>query len=211
MASTASALQGHWNTEYRCAASPLDTERPDEWIAALAGSGKIHGNVLDAGCGQGGTSRYLAELGHSVLGVDFSLNAIQRAERRAAGADGYVQFAQAHICRLFGFDRHFDTVVDIGCFHSLDASERGSYAAALHRYCRPRSVVYLRAFSDSNATDSTHASGRPAPAVSQEEIRTVFTKNRWAVSNLVERETELFISENDRQKARCWFAEMHYA
>jgi SAM-dependent methyltransferase len=206
-----SGLQEFWDTVYQDSATPFDVERPDEWVAALANDGKIQGNVLDAGCGPGRTSRYLAKLGHSVLGVDFSLNAIQRAERRAAGTEGYVQFAQAHICKLFGFDRHFDTVVDIGCFHSLDASERGSYAAALHRYCKPHSVVYLRAFSASNEDKTPHPSGRPTPALREEQITDAFAGNGWVVHDLREKEIELFISANDVPKAKCWFAEMHYA
>lgn len=211
MASNASVLQEFWDTKYQCAATPFDVERPDEWIATLANDGKIHGNVLDAGCGPGRTSRYLAKLGHTVLGVDFSLNAIQRAETKASVTEGYVQFVQAHVCKLFGFDRHFDTVVDIGCFHSLDASERGGYAAALHRYCRPRSVVYLRAFSANSDDQSPRPSGRPTPALHEEEIRNTFSSNGWVVRDLREREIDLFISARDTPRTKCWFAEMHYA
>jgi cyclopropane fatty-acyl-phospholipid synthase-like methyltransferase len=208
--SRVSTLPNYWETEYQSSTTPFDVERPDEWIASLAMSGKIHGNVLDAGCGPGRTSSFLASLGYDVLGVDISVNAIERAKRKAAAERNDARFAQANVCALFGYDNHFDTVVDIGCFHSLDTSDRALYARALHRYSRPRSVVYLRAFSASNS-NAGHPSGRPTPALSEGQIRSAFSTSGWVVKELEEKEIEIFISEDDRPQAKCWFAEMHYA
>jgi cyclopropane fatty-acyl-phospholipid synthase-like methyltransferase len=178
----------------------------------LAESGKIHGNVLDAGCGPGRNSCYLAGLGHRVLGVDISVNAIERAQRKASERRSSARFLHADVCELFGFDGHFETVIDIGCFHSLDESARGPYAAALHLACRPRAIVYLRAFSARNSTDVNHPSGKSLPALREEHIRGAFSSNGWAVKDLVEKGIEIYISEEEaQQKAYCWFAEMERA
>jgi cyclopropane fatty-acyl-phospholipid synthase-like methyltransferase len=209
---TASQLQSHWEKEYEGTSTPFDIEEPDPWIAALASSGKIHGNVLDAGCGPGRNSRYLAGLGHRVLGVDISVNAIERAQRNAAEKRCSARFLNADVCDLFGFDGHFETVIDIGCFHSLGESARGPYAAALRIACRPHAVVYLRAFSTSNSMDLNHPSSKSLPALSEAHIRDAFSSNGWAVKDLVEREIEIFISEEEaKQKGYYWFAEMRCA
>jgi cyclopropane fatty-acyl-phospholipid synthase-like methyltransferase len=209
---TVSQLQGHWEREYESTSTPFEIEEPDPWITALARNGKIHGNVLDAGCGLGRNSFYLAGLGHRVLGVDISVNAIERAQRKAAQKRCSARFLHADVCDLFGFDGHFETVIDIGCFHSLDVSARGPYAAALHLACRRQAVVYLRALSTSNSAELKHPSGKSLPALSQTHIRDAFSSNGWAVKDLVEREIEIFVSKKEaKQKAYCWFAEMQCA
>jgi cyclopropane fatty-acyl-phospholipid synthase-like methyltransferase len=203
-------LKDFWNREYESTATPFDVEEPDEWIATLAMQGRIRGNVLDAGCGPGRTTRYLASRGYGVLGVDISANAIERAVRKAAGTGNKAHFLHADMCQLSGYERQFDTVIDIGCFHSLDEDDRGTYAACLHRLCRPGAAVYLRAFSASNPREWHTSGNRHVPAVSSEEIRAAFSANGWAVNEIVEDTVELFISPTEKPRTNCWFAEMHY-
>jgi len=52
------------------AESPLDLALVDAFAAAVTGSGT--GRALDAGCGAGRMSRYLADRGVQVQGVDLS-------------------------------------------------------------------------------------------------------------------------------------------
>lgn len=59
--------------------APLDLAMVDAFVAAIA-SGEP-GSVLDAGCGAGRMSRYLADRGCVVTGVDLSPNMIDRARR----------------------------------------------------------------------------------------------------------------------------------
>jgi cyclopropane fatty-acyl-phospholipid synthase-like methyltransferase len=212
MMSSVLELRDYWEKEYENTATPFDVDEPDEWVAALVASGKIYGNVLDSGCGPGRTSLYLADMGYSVLGVDLATNAIERARRKAAERHSGARFLQANMCRLSGHDNCFDTVVDIGCFHSLHENDRGRYAAALHWACRAGAVVYLRAFSDKNPEKRTHLSGLDLPALSEEQIRNAFSSNGWMVKELVEREVELFIPEMEAKPTKsCWFAEMRCA
>lgn len=134
--------------------------------------------MLDSACGPGRNSIYLSSLGYSVLGVDISLNAIERARRKAAGKGANIQFLQANICELSGYENRLDTVADIGCFHSLDEHDRGPYAAALHRNCRKGAVALLRAFR------WRHRSGKRSPALTGADIKSAFANNGRAVQEL---------------------------
>ncbi len=55
---------------------PWDIGRPQRELVKLEESGAIVGDVLDAGCGTGENSLFLASRGHKVLGVDSSERAI---------------------------------------------------------------------------------------------------------------------------------------
>ena len=127
--SNISPLQELWVKEYENSSTPFDIEEPDAWIAALAKSGKIHGEVLDAGCGPGRNSIYLAGLGCNMLGVDISAHAVGRARQKASSKNSSARFLQANLCQLSGYEDHFDAVVDIGCFHSLDQRDRAGATA----------------------------------------------------------------------------------
>lgn len=201
-------LKNYWDKAYESMTTPFDVDAPDEWIMALEVSGKIHGDVLDSGCGPGRTSLYLADLGYFVIGADISDHAIARAKRKAAERGSKALFLQANMCELSGYDNCFDTVIDIGCFHSLyNDSDRAAYAATLHRVCRSGAVVYLRAFSKCNVKKEEYP-GEHVPELREEQIRMAFSSNGWAVKEITEREIELWISENEKPKKHCWFAEI---
>ena len=44
----------------------------------------------------------------------------------------------------------------------------------------------------------------------EDQIRTAFTSSGWAVHELIEREIDLWISEDEQLKKHCWFAEIHH-
>jgi cyclopropane fatty-acyl-phospholipid synthase-like methyltransferase len=113
------------------------------------------------------------------------------------------------MCVFTGLTQTFDTVVDIGCFHSLDEEDRPAYAANLYWMCRPGAVVYLRAISANNSTKGNHPSGKPTPALGAEHIRTAFSSGDWIVEDLSERQIELFLSDDRKPKVYCWFATIH--
>ena len=150
------ALRDYWETEYRRTDTPFDVQNPDEWIASLEKDGGIRGNVLDSGCGPGRTAIYLSKLGYKVMVVDIAENAIERARRKAVEEKCDARFVCSDIRDLSGYDGRFDTVIDIGCLHSLfDENDRRNYAASLHRICAKDAVVYLRAISDANLKKET--------------------------------------------------------
>src|ERR1700750_3490179 len=58
---------------------PWSIGEPQPEIAALIAAGKIHGDVLDAGCGEAATALALAEQGFTAVGLDQSPTAIDLA------------------------------------------------------------------------------------------------------------------------------------
>lgn len=119
-------------------------------VTALAENGRERGRALDLGCGTGKNSIYLAQQGYTVVGVDFSTQAIELARRNARRAGAAVDFFTGDVTRLDFLAEPFDVVLDVGCFHSLDAAGRAQYAAHMARLTRPGSTFLLWAFSSSS-------------------------------------------------------------
>src|SRR4051812_37170770 len=120
-----------WDASYQDGPPPWDLGHPQPAIARLAAGGGFGGAVLDAGCGTGEHALHIAALGLPVLGVDVAETAVAMARDKAASRGLEVEFAVADALELGGLERRFDTVLDCGLFHALDAEERRAYAASL--------------------------------------------------------------------------------
>jgi cyclopropane fatty-acyl-phospholipid synthase-like methyltransferase len=97
------------------------------------------GSALDLGCGSGTSSLGLAQAGWAVWGVDFVARAVRRAQVRARRAGLSVQFLVADVSRLPAelFARRYDLVLDIGCFHGLEAPDQQRYLSNLPKLLAP--------------------------------------------------------------------------
>ncbi|MDR1269797.1 MAG: class I SAM-dependent methyltransferase [Planctomycetaceae bacterium] len=201
-------LRDFWEKGYESEITPFDIEEPDSWIAELEKQGKIKGRVLDSGCGPGRTALYLSSLGYEVVGMDISNNAIERAKRKSAQKNCSTQFLQADMCTLTDYEEQFDTVVDIGCLHSLFEEQlRRAYAITLHRICRKGATLYIRAFSNANPT-GIHDTGHALPALSEEQIRTAFPIDQWNIKDLTHKKIDMLADGKEMSKVFCWFAEI---
>lgn len=201
-------LREYWEKEYENTKTQFDIEKPDRWVAKLEEEGKIKSNILDAGCGPGRTARYLAKLGYNVIGADISGTAIERAMKKAAEENIKITFLQADMTTFSGYPQYFDTIIDIGCFHSLPKeSDQKDYARVLSESCRAGATVYLRAFSARNLQNQNHPPG--VPAISENQIRQAFSpENGWQIKSLNEKQIELLVANNQYKKGYCWFAEI---
>lgn len=103
------------------------------------------GRALDLGCGTGVSSVFLAQRGWVVTGIDFIPSAIRQAQRRARRASVRVDFRVGDVTRLDMLTVAYDLILDIGCFHSLNAVQRSAYAATVRRLAALGSTLALYA------------------------------------------------------------------
>jgi SAM-dependent methyltransferase len=168
-------VAGFFDNAYRDGGVPTwDVGRPQGALVRLAASGLIVGTVLDAGCGTGENALHLAELGHAVVGVDFAAAAIERAKTKAADRGLPAEFLVADALDLAALGLAFDTVIDVGLFHTLGDAERVRYVASLAAALRPGGRVFLLCWSDRNPF------GRGPRRISRREIRAAF-RDGWVV------------------------------
>jgi SAM-dependent methyltransferase len=93
--------------------------------------------VLDAGCGTGGTTLALAELG-SAVGVDLHPRALALARRR-----GPLRLARASVAALPFAGASFDAVVSVDVLYHRAVADDAAALAELARVCRPGGALLL--------------------------------------------------------------------
>ncbi|MEV4315664.1 class I SAM-dependent methyltransferase [Actinocrispum sp. NPDC049592] len=148
---------------------PWSLGEPQPAIAALIDAGRFHGEILDAGCGEGATSLYLAEQGFTTVGLDLSPTAIELARTQAArrGLSSNATFAVADISCFTGYDGRFGTIVDSTLFHSMPVELRRGYQESIVRAAAPGASYFVLVF------DSATVPGGNVNPVSAEELREV--------------------------------------
>src|SRR5699024_4771835 len=157
---------------------PWDIGEPQPAIAALVRAGRVRGPVLDAGCGTGDTSLYLAGRGFTVTGVDGSPTAIAAArdkakqqEQSGESGPGSAEFVVSDVTGFEVAQPRFATVLDSTLYHSLAVSAREPYFAAIHRACLPGASLHVLCFS----TQAPFPPDQPGPnLLSEEELRNAF-------------------------------------
>jgi SAM-dependent methyltransferase len=86
-----------------------------------------------------------------------------------------VEFATADAFELDRLGRKFDTVLDVGLFHTFDADERPIYVASLASVTENDGTVYVLCFSDVGPETGPHP-------ISQKELRAAFNpSNGWNI------------------------------
>jgi SAM-dependent methyltransferase len=153
-----------WEAAYRQeAAPPWSIGRPQPELAALIDQGKVHGDVLDAGCGHAALSLDLAARGYTVVGLDGSATAVAAAAAAAAEQElTTATFAQADVTSFRGYDGRFATIFDSGCLHSLPIDKRHDYLQSIARAATPGASLYILAFT-TGAFGGEDADDSPAP------------------------------------------------
>lgn len=138
-----------WDDAYRQEIPPpWSIGAPQPELARLIEQGKVHGEVLDSGCGHAALSLALAEQGYTVVGLDASPTAVAAAAASAAERGlTTVSFAQADMTAFTGYDGRFDTVLDSGLLHALPIDGREAYIQAIHRASAPDARLYILAFA----------------------------------------------------------------
>lgn len=196
-----------WDASYHDGPAPWDIRRPQPAVVRLALEGGFKGAVLDAGCGTGENSLYIAWLSLpsgqaqdqrsvesravQVLGIDVAETALAMAREKAAqrGIDN-VEFVAADVFQLQRLDRSFKTVLDCGLFHTFDSDERTRYVASLASVTEHGGMLYVLCFSEEGPQTGPHP-------VREEELRAAFNPgNGWNILAIKRERIETRFHEN---------------
>lgn len=157
---------------------PWSIGEPQPEIAALVEQGKVHGDVLDAGCGEAAVSLYLAERGYACVGLDASPTAIELARTEAAERGlTNVSFEVADITDFTGYDGRFDTIIDSTLFHSMPVELRDGYQQSIVRAAAPGASYYVLVFDRAGVPEG------PPNAVTKEELGDVVSRY-WVIDEI---------------------------
>jgi len=175
-----------------------ETGRPQAAIVELEEAGEIVGSVLDVGCGTGDNALFLASRGHEVLGVDLARAAIARARSKARDRDLTARFLVQDALRLDELHRSFDSVIDVGLFHSLTDEERLVYAASLRSALAAGGRCFLLCWSERNPW------GFGPRRITKAEIRDSF-EHGWTVESIDGSRLE---SKLEQGEVHAWLARL---
>jgi cyclopropane fatty-acyl-phospholipid synthase-like methyltransferase len=112
------------------------------------------GRALDIGCGTGTNALTLAEQGWQATGIDFSLQAIARARRKARRRTLEAEFIQGQVTTLENLSGPYDLCLDIGCYHSLPPTDHERYIQRLAELLRAGGTYLLYTFLAAEGTVS---------------------------------------------------------
>jgi len=173
-----------------------DIGRPQGAVVRLEAAGEIDGAVLDVGCGTGENAMFLAGRGHPVVGVDLARAAIDRARVKAAERGSPARFVVHDALELKTLGEAFDTVLDVGCFHTLQPTDRRRYATSLRAALRPGGRMHLLCWSDRNPF------GYGPERLTRSAIRTAFIDG-WSVESI---EPEVLETRLSVGEVHAWLA-----
>ncbi len=187
-----------------------EIDGPQPEVIALAEAGKIHGRVLDAGCGTGNNARWLAARGFPVVAFDFVSAPLEVARQRSRESGVGVDWRRLDALELSTLDeKHsFDTIIDSGLFHVFPADIRRRYVAGLKHVLAPSGMLHVICFSDRQP-------GEEGPLrISERELRYDF-RPPWEIVELVETRYACRLlrggPRHDGRGARAWRASIQYS
>ncbi len=157
-----------WEARYLSGDCPWDTGIVPPEVEALIASGRVApGWALDLGCGSGVSSRYLAQHGFCVVGVDLAQSALVQAQRAATAASLPAFFCRGDVADL-GFLRVRATfALDIGCFHGVPVDRRPAYVATLAEHLVPGAAYLLYAFEPFSGGEGEAPRGVSSAAIAR--------------------------------------------
>src|SRR3954449_8086541 len=157
---------------------PWSIGEPQPEIQALIEAGRVHGDVLDAGCGEAATALHLAEKGFTTVGLDSSATAIKLAKEEAATRGlTNATFDVADISDFTGYDGRFGTIIDSTLFHSMPVELREGYQQSIVRAAAPGASYFVLVF------DRAGMPSGPANPVSEDVLREVVSKY-WTIDEI---------------------------
>jgi cyclopropane fatty-acyl-phospholipid synthase-like methyltransferase len=177
-------------------APPWDIGRPQGVFSLLAEAGKLKGRVLDVGCGTGEHALLAASLGLEATGVDIAPTAIRLANQKAEERGLHATFLEFDALDLSPLGQQYDTVLDCGCFHVFDDTDRARFVESVSVATVRGGRYYLLCFSDRQPGDWGPR------RVTEEELRASFADG-WRVESIERTILEL---TTRLEGAQAWLA-----
>jgi cyclopropane fatty-acyl-phospholipid synthase-like methyltransferase len=137
---------------YRLGTPPWDGHPlPERLLELIEGPSALPpGKALDAGCGTGDTSIYLAQHGWDVTAFDFVHVALKRARAKAAAAGVSIRAMQADVTRVTApeIGAAFQLIVDNGLLHRLSDEARDAYVRLVGTVAASQATLLLAGFAE---------------------------------------------------------------
>lgn len=149
--------------------------RPQQ--AFVDAADRIHGAILDSGCGTGENAFYFTDRGGQVTGIDFLAEPIAIAQKKAIQRGLDVTFHVMDALTLNDWTERFDNVIDSGLFHVFSDDDRRRYVDGLATVLKPNGRFFLLCFSD--AEPGTQGPRR----ISRRDIQLAFAEG-WLVESI---------------------------
>jgi len=155
-----------WDRRYT-EAELLWSSKPNRFLVAEV-IGLAPGQALDLACGEGQNSRWLAERGWTVTGVDFSEVAIAKARQRAAEQALDVEFLCADLLEFEPEVTTFDLVLVF--YLQIPASERRRVLERAASAVRSGGTLLLVGHDSTNIADGVGGPRDPDLLYTPDEI-----------------------------------------
>ena len=136
-----------WDQRYRDGTDGWELGQPAPPLAAFLRTDprapRPTGTVLVPGCGRGHEAALLAALGHAVIGLDFSAEAIGAARQLHGEADPRLQWLQADLFDPSALgaaglgEASLQGVLEHTCFCAIDPIQRAAYLQTMQTLLAP--------------------------------------------------------------------------
>lgn len=184
---------------YSTGIPPWELGHPQPFIQQLLLEDKIHGDVLDIGCGAGDNAIEIAKNGHMVWGVDLSKEAIDKAREKSEELNLDLTFILGNVLQASVLGEKFHTVIDSGLFHLLTEKERIQYVEELARVTLKGSTLLLLTYSQKVKNEEG------VTGLKKSDIRQYFTKPFWKVDTIDESSFQTLTKE---EGLHAWLAKI---
>lgn len=160
--------------------------KPDKFVVDFINyySLKEKSNILDAGCGVGRNSRYLAEKNYIVTGIDLSDFAIQIAKKNVPQGS----FFAGDICKNQFKTSFFDAIIDVGCLHGNPDKKRREIIKEYERISKKGAKLFIHFFkrkeNQTNKKPICFFHGLPIYGFSKKEILDL-VKGKFLVDKII--------------------------
>jgi SAM-dependent methyltransferase len=116
--------------------------------AFISGTAQGPIDILDLGTCSGSQAIELTRLGHRVVGTEISHTALAQAKLAASRVNGPVPiFLMDDITESKLPEKHFDLVLDRGCYHSICCFQHEEYVAGVKRVLKRDGILLLKTMS----------------------------------------------------------------